>query len=216
MAPEDFRYHPRNDWSLLDGDQEFVNEQNLYESSIIEVNDIYGLPILYYVLNFDADKADHIYGEDQDDQFSGPYPTRIMHKPHNEARLVDAFGIINADSLENLNIPMFTFSRDISPNFEPKAGDVMKFIYSGIFYEVTHAFGEEDIFLTKKLSWNLSAKVYRLTNADAEGDNVDIDAATSAFPLSAFGDNIQIEDQANEVDNMADLPNFEDIYGVGD
>jgi hypothetical protein len=192
----------------------------LFDSTIIEANDIFGIPIEYYVLNFDTDKVDKIYGEDSNDQFNGPYITKIWHRPHDETHLVDMFGIINSEVLESLNIPKFTFSRDVSSTFEPKAGDVMKFLYNGIYYEITHVHEEESVFLTKKLSYNFSAKLYRTTNADAiSGDtppNIEIDQDTSAFPLSAFGDNIEIETEANEIDDLSDLPNFDDIYKVGD
>jgi hypothetical protein len=217
---EDFRYHPQNTWTVLDVDDEYVNEQNLFDSTIVEANDIFGLPIEYYVLNFDIEKTDKIYGEDSNDQYTGPYSTKIWHRPHDETHLVDMFGIINSEVLESLNIPKFTWERDVSDDFIPKAGDVMKFLYNGIYYEVTHAHEEESIFLTKKLSYNISAKLYRTTNADAEPGgtppNVELDQDTEAFPLSAFGDNVEIEIEANEIDDLSDLPNFLDLYAVGD
>jgi|WetSurMetagenome_2_1015567.scaffolds.fasta_scaffold05768_10 hypothetical protein len=216
MSPEDFRYQTGPSWTILDDNSEFNSEQNLFESLIIESNDIFGIPILYYPLKFDITETDKIYGEDSNDQFTGPYATKLWHKPHDEINLVDAFGIINNESLEDLSIPKFTFARDVSSTEEPKIGDVFKFIYNGVYYEITRVHKEEDVFLTKKMSYNISAKLYRTTNSDAETGNIDIDASTSAFPLSAFGDNIEIEAQANEVDDLSDLPSFLDIYAVSE
>ena len=213
MAPEDFRYHPGPTWTILDGDNEYTDEQNLIESTLIEANDIYGLPVNYYILDFDNDEADTLYGEDQNEKFTGPYSTKVSFKPYEEVHLVDAFGIINNESLENINMPKFTFSRDISSTINPKAGDVIHFIYNNIYYEITHVHDEQDIFLTKSLSYNFAAKIYRRTNVDTA---VNVDILTTSEPLSAWGDNDFIETAANEVDDLSDLPNFSDLYGIGE
>ena len=210
---EDFREQVAGNWELPDVSGEYVNEQNLFDSFIIEANDIYGLIVDYYSLVFDEDEADVMYGEDQNEYFKGPYRTKMSFRPGEENDLVNMFGLVGGEMFQEIYIPMYTFTRDCSAADPPKPGDVVYFHYTQKYFEITNANDELDIFQSKKMSWMFEMKPYRMTNVETSAA---IDPLTEAFPLSAFGDNDFVETAANEVDNLEDLPNFEDIYGIGD
>jgi hypothetical protein len=213
MSPEDFRLQTAGAWELPDVSGEYVNEQNLFDSFIVESNDIYGLVIDYYSLVFNEDEADVFYGENQNEYFKGPYRTKVAHRPHDEVDLINMFGMSSQDEVEDVYIPQWSFDRDCPLATPPKAGDLVYFYYSHRYYEVNKVEDEFDVFQSKRFTYMFKLKSYRMTNVDAS-ESLEISAGL--FPLSAWGDNDFIETAANEVDDLSDLPNFTDIYGIGD
>jgi hypothetical protein len=167
----------------------------------------------YFSLVFDENEADVMYGENQNEYFKGPYRTKITHTPHDEINLINAFGLTSGEQFDGISIPKWTFTRDCSAAVAPKDGDVIYFHYNQQYYEVVNINDDMDIFLSKKMTWMFDMKPYRMTNTE-HTESPEVSANT--YPLSAWGDNDFIEVTANEIDDLSDLPNFTDLYGVGD
>jgi hypothetical protein len=200
----------------------------LFEDLIVERCDIYGLSVDYYILNFSQtdNPADPLYGENPNPQFLSPVRTKINYMPQHEDTIADVFGITNFEIPINITIPKYTFTRDTSvvslsagyealtfheehiQHREPMAGDLIHFLYNGVFYEVVNVCHSETLFLGKKLYWELKCKEYKLTESMSTSA---IDAATTAEPLSAWGDNDWLDD--NRKEDYSELPDVIDIYG---
>lgn len=211
---DDFRYQSGPTWNILEEDlQGLQSEHNLFESFVVEANDIFGLPVEIYLHEFNVSHADVIYGEDQNEYYRGPFLTKLTHHPTEEPSLVNMFGISSSEMIENASIPKFTFSRDVSASAQPKVGDLIHFIYNDIWYQISDIDEEVDIFHSKKFSYDFTVRPYKMTNVETSAA---IDPMTDGYPLSAWGDNVKIEEESNKVHDYADLPTFESIYGVGD
>jgi hypothetical protein len=203
-------------------------DHDLFENMIVERCDIYGMAVDYFILNFaQADNpADPLYGENPNPVFIGPISTKVNCMPIPEDNIGDVFGIVNTEIPINITIPKYTFTRDTSAAVlsagytqdvfyeenraysEPMAGDVMRFIFNDLVYEITSVCHSETVFLGKKLYWELKCKQYKITESPATSA---VDAITSAEPLSSWGDNQWIED--NRTEDYAELPNLAEIYG---
>jgi hypothetical protein len=104
------------------------------------------------------------------------------------------------------------FSRDISYDFIPKVGDVIKTLWNNKMYEITDVGAESKIFQGKKMVWDFICKPFRHSSQSASADEIvfntpnDIDFPGINFeyiskPLSAFGDNDTVEEESDAIDN---------------
>lgn len=187
-------------------------EWGLFESLIVEQNDIYGFEVLYY--RYDQSKAmDNLYGEDQTAQFLPPKRTKITYTPSEEVRLADMFGMVGEESIAYIQMPQYTFKRDVLEDLEtdeePIAGDVIHLLWNGVSYEVTDAGLELNVFQGKKFGYELRVKPFRYAEQSQSAEEA---LSTGTTPeVSAWGDNEWIEEESNDIDNYTDVD--EAIYG---
>jgi hypothetical protein len=195
------------EWSVYD--IEYTNQEHiLFESSIVELCDIYGILIYYYILSPDFDS---LYGEDQNKQYLGPYATKVIYQPSEEPAIFNTFGMYSDEIIEKMRLPKYTFTRDTSAS-APVIGDIIRVPWNdNLFYEVVEIDAEDNIFQTKKFSWDL---ILRPSRTSEDGSIVDTSEYIDSVPISAYGDNAWIEEQSNIIDDYTDiLPNIRDIYG---
>jgi hypothetical protein len=208
-------------WTLYPSGSVQSAEQDLYESVVVEHNDIYGFEVDYYVLDLEYDGPDAIYGENQNEKYRGPYRTKVIYAPTNEFSPAEIFGISVDQPLHTVQIPHYTFIRDVYGSvlggrysgMVPVAGDLMHMLWNNFVYAITDISHEDQIFLAKKFVWNLTLRPYKTTLNEPTSAYVDVDNLTSALPLSAWGDNDVIEELSDDIDNYVDLPDLEDVYG---
>ena len=188
-------------------------EHDLFESAIVEACDIYGIVIQYHCLNPDFDP---IYGEDTNLKYYSGSFTKAIYRPGDEPTLYGQWGMLSDELIEKLQLPKFTFTRDISAADHPEIGDVIMIPWnrsktnSEIIYEVTDVDEEGNIFQNKKFAWELTLKPFR----GSEDDNViDQSGELDSVPISAFGDNSVIQVESEKIDNYSELPSIEDLYG---
>jgi hypothetical protein len=201
-------------WSIYD----LVNNQDieLFEQVAVECNEIYGFIIDYYILEIKHGEPDPIYGENQNEHFTGPYQTKVRYIPIQEGHVGDEFGIVNINPIEDMWIPKYTFTRDLSgAAIDPKAGDVFYLPWNGHTFQINNVCDEENTFLAKSLVWHFKCKPYKMTNTTGTlpVSAVDIDALTDTLPLSAWGDNVVIEGEGNKIDDYHELQDIDQIYG---
>lgn len=206
-------------WELLDFESS-VDETLLFDSVISEATDIMGFPIEYRTLLVNREDVDDLYGEDPNIGWSEPYRTKLIYEPSNEMEVLNAFGFSSDDAITAMMMAKAVFSRDVSYDFIPKVGDVIKTLWNNKTYEIVDVGAESKIFQGKKMVWDFICRPFRhsnqsssaddiIFNAPDDGDFPDINFEYETRPLSAYGDNDFIEEESNKIDTSAKT----EIYG---
>jgi len=181
-------------------------EHELFDSLISEFNDISGFPVLYYI-KLDTDKSDYLFGEDPNTNYSDPYLTKVLYEVTEEKSMLDVFGITMDEFIEGVRLSKSVFKRDVALKHnqvqrEPMAGDVIKFIWNGISYEVVDVGEEERIFQAKKQIYEFILRPYRYSEEtddkilfDDQFPNIKLE---ENIPLDEFGENVKVREESKE------------------
>ena len=196
-------------------------EHDLFVSVISEFTDISGILCSYYIRK-DVD-SDYLYGESVKTKYEGPYETKLIYEPTEEPTLTTGFGINSEEVISFASVPKFTFSRDVSGGYHPKPGDAIITIFNNRAYEIADIHEEDKIFQLKKDIWSFVLKPYRFSDeSDSARDisrftreptdpNRILD--TTSSPLSAFGDNKELEEESDDIFDYGDSDIDTSIYG---
>lgn len=187
-------------------------EHDLFQSVISEFTDISGIYCKYYIRK--EIRRDYLYGESVQTKYDGPFETKLIYEPTEEPTLTTGFGINSEEEISFTSLPKFTFSRDVSAGYHPKPGDAIITVWNDRAYEIADVHEEEKIFQLKKMIWGFVLKPYRYS------DESDSARAISRFtrkptdpnrildttsePLTAFGDNDEIEDESDGIFEYGD------------
>ena len=198
-------------WEIYDISDE-NQEHDLFDSVIVEFNDIAGFKINYYILN-PYITYDPLYGESTERNYLGPYETKVVYDVTEEVTMTNTFGIVSEEMIQWAEMPKTTFSRDVSAGYNPKPGDVLVTPWNTRAYAVVDVSEEAKIFQLKKMIWGFVLKPFRFSASDEDGlsdailsDDID---ETLTDPLTAYGDNVWIEDEADSIATVSDS----DVYG---
>jgi hypothetical protein len=188
------------------------NELQLFECAIMEFVDITGIPIDYYILDPTLVR-DTLYGESTETNYYPARRTKVVYEPTEEVSMTNTFGIVSEEMIQYAEMPKSTFSRDVTGAVEPKPGDVIRTLWNDRSYEVVDVGEEGKIFKLNKLSWEFILKPFRFSATDDTGlsdalISSDIDS-TLSDPLTAYGDNVFIEEESDEIDLVTDSS----VYG---
>ncbi len=214
--------HDKPTWNLFTTDGcEYNLEHELFDSVVNEFTEIGGFPI-YYWIKTNVENADFLYGEDQTEQFDGPYESKVVYQPTEETEILNSFGLSSSDTLQYVEIPKSKFKEDIAekygePDNIPKPGDVIQLWWNGKLYNVVDVGAEQKIFQAKKMIWELICRPYTYSEESSSAEDVLYSEPPSAFfdednnitetqPLSAYGENDNIEDESYDNPDSA-------IYG---
>lgn len=158
-------------WSLYD-----VTDNNpefcLYESVVSEYTDISGFPVYYYRA---ISNMDPLYGEDSNQDFTGPIETKLVYEPTEEPNIIDMFGIKSDDTLQYTLIPKANFSRDVASGDDtitPMPGDVIKTLWNNRNYEIVDIGSEQNIFMGKRLIWEFILRPYRFSEESTKAEEI--------------------------------------------
>lgn len=192
-------------WDLHDKDNV---EHELFESLIVEFTDISGIICDYYILNPTVEsQADVLYGETTRTAWFAPLQTKIIYEPTAEPTLTNTFGINSDEMIQYAMIPKLTFSRDVSASYQPLPGDVLVTHWNNRAYEIIDVGEEEKIFQLRKPIWEFICKPFRFSEQSDSAREI-----TESDPLSAYGDNVWIEEQSDDIHDYPDVD--ESIYGL--
>lgn len=201
-------------WELLNFEDP-IDETLLFDSVISEATDIMGFPIEFYTLIADLEEIDKIYGENPNQSWNGPYRTKLIYEPTNEMEVLNAFGFSSDDAITAMMMAKAVFSRDVSSEFIPKVGDVIKTLWNNKQYEIVDVGAESKIFQGKKMVWDFICRPFRHSNQSTSADRILFDSPfESDFPLinkeydvkelEELGDNETIEEESNLINNDID------------
>lgn len=202
-------------WNLID-----LSENNpehlLFESTITEFTSIAGWPVYYYI-KLESDVLDSTYGEDPNAEYTEAYETKLVYEPTEEINVLNSFGISSDETIQYMQMPKTTFKTDIEEEYQysndtdkeiiPKVGDCIKTLWNNKMYEIIEVGSEQKIFQGKKLIWEVITKPYRHSEESASAEDMlfeepdevdfpDINTTTTTEPLSAYGDNENIEEES--------------------
>ena len=142
-------------------------EHCLYDSSLVELNDIAGFPVEYRKL---LANNDQLYGEDPNSNLSNPMYTKMTFEPTDDTNIIEMFGLTSDDTMSVISIPMTTFQRDLSsfyndidPNLkvQPEVGDIIKTLFNEKNYEIVNISRESNIHLGKKFVYTFILRPFR-------------------------------------------------------
>jgi len=183
-------------------------EYDLYESLVAEFTDISGIIADYYILNPVVEsQADVLYGETTRTAYLEPKQIKLIYEPTEEPTLTNTFGITSDEMIQFAATPKYTFSRDVSAGYQPLPGDVLVTHWNNRAYEVVDVSEEEKIFQLRKFIWSFILKPFRFSEQSDSAREV-----TESDPLSAYGDNVWIEEQSDDIHDYGDVD--ESIYGL--
>jgi hypothetical protein len=180
-------------------------EHDLFENYITEFNDIAGIKIDYYIRDRGL-KADYFYGESTRTRFLGPFRTKVLYEPTPEETLTTGFGINSDEVISFASIPKFTLTRDVSAGYHPVPGDALITIWNNRAYEIADVAEESKIFQLKKMIWEFVLRPYRFSEQSETSRDISRFTRlptdpnltdTMTTPLTAFGDNEEIEKDSN-------------------
>ncbi len=206
-------------------------EHCLFDQMLQESTDITGFPIEFRKL---LSNNDQLYGEDSNSNLSEPMITKAMFEPSDETSILDMFGITGDDTMEIVNIPFSTFTRDCSGGYneigsdvlvQPMVGDVVKILFSDRNYEIVNISKENIIFLAKKFVYTIMLRPYRYSEQSDEhrefhtGLDASIDDPFETIIQTPSGDDVPqkeyssiqysndewIEDESEEIDSYEDV-----------
>lgn len=197
-------------------------EHDLFQSIIVEFTDISGILTDYYIRD-GLRENDYLYGEGPASRYFGPYETKLIYEPTDEPTLTTGFGINSDESISYASIPKFTISRDVSGGYVPKPGDAIVTKWNNRAYEIADSGEEEKIFQLKKLVWDLILKPYRFSDESESARRIsrftslptdpNLVRDTTTEPLSAFGDNNDLEDESDDIFDYEENSIDTKIYG---
>lgn len=197
-------------------------EHDLFESVIAEYTDISGIIARYYIRD-ESREMDYLYGETPSTRYFGPYETKLIYEPTEEPTLTTGYGINSEEVISWASSPKWTFSRDVSAGYHPKPGDVLITIWNNRAYEIADVHEEEKIFQLKKMIWGFVLKPFRysdqsqsardITRFTREPTDTNRIKDTTTEPLSAFGDNTNLEDESDSIFDYEDNDYDTSVYG---
>ena len=201
----------RPTWEMYDISDE-NQEHDLYDSVIVEFNDISGTKVDFYILN-PTINYDTLYGESTERNYLGPYETKVVYEVTEEVAMANTFGIVSEEMIQYAEMPKTTFSRDVSASYDPRPGDVIVTKWNERAYSIVDVGEEGKIFQLKKLAWEFILKPFRFSASDEvrlsdATISYDIDE-TLTDPLTAYGDNEWLEEEADSIATVSDS----DVYG---
>lgn len=190
-----------------------------------EFADISGWDVEIYLMN--PKSIDHVYGESNVKGYDGPFRTKLLYAPEVEKTLIDTFGFSNNETIQYSEMPKAIWVRDVVEiqdmrqeitydiDYEqPKPGDLIKTLWDGSVYEITHVSSAERIFNGTKLVWSFAMKPYSYDYEGSEAQDVIFDELEiNDFPdVNASRDKITeeqmnmerkiVKDEAAENDNF--------------
>ena len=198
-------------WSITE--QGCAPEATLFDNAIVEFNDITGIPIDFWILD-PAIEYDTLYGESTEHSYLGPYSTKVVYEVTDEETMTNTFGIVGDEMIQYAEMPKTTFTRDISAAYAPKPGDVIATNWNDRAYEIVDVHEEGRIFKLNKTVWQFVLKPFRFSATDETGftDGLispDITPDTWTDPLTAYGDNVFIEEESDSNSSVPDSA----VYG---
>jgi len=201
---------PKPTWKLYD----LVDnpEHDLFDSFIVEFNDISGIEIDYHVMNVDTLNMDTLYGEATNTSYDSAKRTKVLYEVTEEPTIFKTFGMVSDDAIQYAFMPKTTFTRDISADVDPKVGDVIRTLWNSRTYEIIDVGEEVHIFQLKKMVWEFILRPYRFSEQSTSAKELlPSNVNTLSDPLSAFGDNQWIEDASDDIETYSDVDSS--IYG---
>lgn len=185
-------------WSLYDITANNV-EHDLFENAIVEFTDIAGIEITYHIRD-ETISMDSLYGETTNVAYTNSFDTKLIYELTEEVTMTTGFGIVSEDLVQFGFMPIFIWKRDVSTVYDPKPGDVVQTLWNNRNYEVVDVGLEAHIFQLDKRIYEFILKPYRFSEqSDTAKAILKSPDSTLSDPISAYGENTEIEEMSNDI-----------------
>ena len=207
-------------------------EVEYFEDSIVEFTDIVGISISYRMKDITV-PSDTLYGETPNAEYLTAKRTKLIYDVSEEANIIRSLGFTSDESISFAEIPVYTFSRDVSAatpdgwpavgnttppenylsNPVPRPGDVLTVLWNELAYEVVTVVDRNRVFQLAKKVYGLVLRPYRYGEQSDSAKEMLADMDTTVTsPITGFGDNEYYETESDEI---YDYPSSvdTDIYG---
>lgn len=181
------------EWRLLDFKDKTHKEPLLMDSFMCEKNDICGWDVEFY-LHKDSEVEDTLYGEDTNEEWDGPFRSKVLYEPTEEPSSIDAFGFASDDVVQYAQVPKTIWQRDVEDELQkvraPIPKDLVKTLWNDKTYEIVDVGAEEFIFQGRKMTWSFILRPWRFADqSDSAKDILFEDPNVDDFPY----ENVTIE-----------------------
>lgn len=178
-------------------------EKEMFDTLQMDAWNSFGIDMTYYVVDYNTD-YDKIYGEDRDRLIERKFEFKgyIQTYPE-EKQMYSNFGIEGMDNfafwvnIKHLDF-VSTFDEQGStcfPPYEAREGDIIKFDYSELYYEIIYVVKSANQFLQTQHSYTIIVKVFRDLH-------MSLSPSVSSDAISAFTDKpediFDISDEINK------------------
>ena len=187
-----------NEWFHFHQNASYNNDRCLYQTLLSEGNNIYGTPMMYYVVSYDT-TYDPLFGEDDDRRVARKFPIKAVYQLPKELEKYAEVGIegldmfpmyvskkhfVEASRYDTSGVTLYPHvSGDATMMYEsytPKAGDIIRAEYTNLYYEILDIGEEEEVFLQEKHSWIFTVRRFRDEHLTLSG--------TTSAALSGIGE----------------------------
>lgn len=149
----------------------YNNEKKMYEKVMNGAFNSHGIKGMFYTSDYNI-TYDMIFGEDRDRTIVRNFPIMFWADLPPQDRLFGQFGIDAIDTFHlyiskshfNAASKLLYTGNPLQPTYSsvvPKAGDLIKFEYNNVFYEIIYVGEQEEMFLQAKHSWDCVVRVFR-------------------------------------------------------
>jgi hypothetical protein len=199
---------------------QYVNDKKLYDSVITEAYNKFGVPMVYYVVDYDKN-YDKIFGEDMDRVIERKFNCMAYYELQEEIEMFTKWGIEGIDNFHlyiskshleiastyNIDGTMSgsTSGEGTYPSYTPKRGDIIRSVYNDRWYEIVNIQQEQEQFLQTKHSWDLIVKIRK-------DEHMTVSDALSADGISDITD---IQNDIYNLSGAVELEKPDIIYAPG-
>lgn len=213
LNPDGSKSYMPNDFFQFHQNKRYDADRNLYSDLLAEGFNMYGTPMMYYVVTYDTD-YDVLFGEDNNKRIYRKFPVKAMYELPLEEDMYQQFGLegldnfeihiskkhfIQASQYDTSGVALYPkqFNQGKTSAYDvyvPQEGDILRAEYNNTYYEVMYVHDEEQQFLQGKHAWKLRVRVFRdehlsFTSATS-GAMTDISAVSNIDDTTEINDYI--------------------------
>lgn len=169
--------HMPNKYQQFEQNAAYNKDRLVFEVAMSDMNNIYGTPMMYYVVSHD-ETYDPLFGEDDDRKIERRFPIKAVFELPKELDQLAKFGIEGLD-----NFVMYvskqhfqhasqyaTSGHQLYPvtsaagtsatygTYIPRSGDILRSEYNNKYYEILDIGEQDEMFLQREHSYTLTVR----------------------------------------------------------
>jgi len=149
----------------------YDSHSELYDLLLTEAYNKNGIPLVYYSATYDTDSDNYpdskaLFGEDNDKSFTRKFDIMAYYEAPKELQMVSIFGIEGLDSFKiYISKRHFSAASEVGgfDSYIPQEGDMLHSAYNNRFYTIVDVGQEEEVFLQRKHTWELTVERFKDT-----------------------------------------------------
>lgn len=211
-------YYTPNEFFQFHQNKRYDADRNLYKNILAESLNIYGTPMMYYVVSYNTEH-DPIFGEDNDRRVARKFPFKAKFELPQEEDTFEKFGLEDLDNFEMFvsqkhfetmsqydttnDVHIYPATNNVAktsayPAYTPMRGDLIRAEYNDTYYEIVGVYQQEEMFLQDKHTWKFIVRVLKdetlNLSATTSASMTDISAVTNVTDVLEVNDDVDVLD----------------------